>query len=201
MMRGHVSAADASEKCAPASLIKHPSAAAQRDVRGRMNGTRWQQPLPKWARIACGVLAFVSAGAAILRPSNMTLLGIAVGGVCALLSWKGIPLIASVASATEVRSVRIAEGLRTIRRRRRLTVAVALICPSFAAGLAPVIPHRFFPTVLFLSGIPVIVCMFRFVLSACPRCDHHFFLSNQLIGAMARCQHCNISLRWVRGDL
>jgi hypothetical protein len=163
-----------------------------------MNGTRWQQPLPKWARIACGVFGFVSAGAAILKPSNMTLPGIVVGGVWALFSWKGVPLIASVAFATEGRNVRIAEGLRTIRRRLRLTAAVALICLFFAAGLAPVIPHRFFPTVLFLAGIPVLFCMFRFVLSACPQCDHHFFLSNHLIGAMTRCQHCNISLRWVR---
>ena len=173
----------------------------KRIVRGRMNGTRWQQPLPRWARIACGAFGLLSAGAAILRPSNLTLPGMVAGGVGALFGWKGIPLIASVPFGTEGRGARIAEGLRTIRRRRRLAAAVALICPLFTAGLAPVIPRPFFPTVLFLSGIPVLVCVFRFLLSACPRCEHHFFLSNHLIGAMTRCQHCNISLRWVRGDL
>jgi len=163
-----------------------------------MNGMRWQQPLPQWARIACGVFGLVSAGAAILKPSNMTLPGIVVGGVCALFGWKGIPLIASVSFTTEDKGARIAEGLKTIRLRRRLAAAVALICPLFVAGLVPVIPRPFLPTASFLSGIPVLVCVLRFVLSACPRCDHHFFLSNHLVGAMTQCRHCNISLRWVR---
>jgi hypothetical protein len=159
---------------------------------------RWQQPLPQWARITCIVLGLVSAVAAMLKPSNMTLPGIIVGGVWTLFGWKGIPLIASVPIATEGRGARIAEGLKTIRIRRRLAAAVALICPLFVAGLVPVIPRPFLPTALFLAGIPVLVCVFRFVLSACPRCDHHFFLSKRFIGEMSQCQHCNISLRWVR---
>ncbi len=167
-------------------------------VRGRVNDVRWQQPLPQWARIASVVLGLASAGAAILRPSNVTLPGALAGGAWALLGWKGIPLIASVPLATEGQGARIAEGLATIRRRRRLALAVGLICPILTAGLMPVIPDRFLPTAFLLSGTPALVCVFRLVLSACPRCDHHFFLSTQFIRPITRCQHCNISLGWVR---
>ena len=161
-----------------------------------MNDIRWQQPLPQWARVASIVLGLASAGTAILKPSNLALAGALAGGACILLGWKGVPLIASVPFGIEGQRARIKEGLRTIIRRRRLVVATGLIGPMLTGGLMAVIPHRFLMTAFLLSGIPVVVCLFYFVLSACPRCDHYFFVANKL-SSITRCQHCNIRLEWV----
>ena len=141
------------------------------------------------------MLGSAIATAVILKPSNFSLPGALLGGVWALVGWKGVPLIASAHSATEGRGARIREGLKTIRRRRALAVAVALICPALAAGLTALIPHQFLPTAFLLSGIPVLFCVLLFVLSACPKCDHHFFTPNQPISSITRCQHCKISTR------
>ena len=160
-----------------------------------VNDIRWQQPLPQWARIASVVLGLAAAGATILMPLNAALGGAVAGGAWVLLGWKGIPLIPSVPSGIEGKFARIREGARILIRRRRLVVATALIGPLLAAGLMPVIPHRFLVTAFLLSGIPVLVCVFRFVLSACPRCDHYFFVANRL-SSIRRCQHCNLTLEW-----
>jgi len=166
-----------------------------------MYRVRWQQALPRWARAASFALGLLSAGAAILKPSNLTLPGAMVGCALVLLGWKGIPLIASAPSAAQGRVARIREGLRILRQRRRLAVAVALICPLLTAGLVPVISPALVPIAFFLSAIPVLVCLSLFFLSACPQCDQHFFVSRHLISAQTRCQHCKIPIRWVRpGD-
>src|SRR5438034_5263309 len=86
-------------------------------VRGRMNGIRWHQPLPDWARIVCVLFGLANIVGAIARASDMTFPGILVGAVWALFGWKGLPLIASVRLDTPQQEGNLVEGLRTIRRR------------------------------------------------------------------------------------
>ena len=162
-----------------------------------MSDVRWQQPLPQWARVASVVLGLAAAGAAILKPLNVALAGAVAGGAWALLGWKGIPLIPSVPFGVQGQGLRIREGLKTLIIRRQVVVAAVLIFPTLTAGLMIVIPHRFVLTAFLLSGIPGLVCLFRFVLSACPRCDHYFVAADRL-SSISRCQHCNLYLKLER---
>ena len=133
----------------------------------------------------------------MMKPLNVALAGSLAGGAWALLGWKGIPLIASVPFGVEGQGLRTREGLKTLIIRRRLLVAAGVIFPVLTAGLMIVIPRRFALTAFLLSGIPALVCLFRFVLSACPRCDHYFFVATKL-SSISRCQHCNLYLKLER---
>jgi len=163
------------------------------DVSGRLNQVRWQQRLPLWARISSVVLGVVIAGAVILELSNITLPGEVVGSVLVLLGWKGIPLVPSAWFAADSQGARITQGLKTLRRRLRTAVALGMICPLFPAGAMLVIPSALLPSAFFLSGIPGLICALRFLLTACPRCDHHFFGLRHFVGGLTRCQHCDLS--------
>lgn len=170
---------------------------AERDEHGNISGglsqVRWQQPLPLWARILSFVLGAAVGGASILKLSNITLPGVLVGSVLVLSGWKGIPLVPSAWFATDSLGLRVTQGLKTMRRRLRTAVALGVICPLFPAGAMLVIPPALLPSAFFLSGIPGLVCALRFLLTACPRCDHHFFGLRHSIGDLTRCQHCNLS--------
>jgi len=159
-----------------------------------VNDIRWQQPLPQWARIASVVLGLAAAGATILLPLNVALVGAVAGGVWVVLGWKGIPMIASVPFGVDGQGLRTREGLKTLIVRRRLVVAAVLIFPTLTVGLMAVIPHQFVLTAFLVSGLLALVCLFRFVLSTCPRCDHYFFVANKL-RSISRCQHCNLYLK------
>src|SRR5579862_7019227 len=162
-------------------------------VSDRVNEVRWQQRLPSWGRVVIVLLGVAVAGAALLKLSNVTVPGVLVGSVLVLFGWKGIPLIPSAMFATDSQGARINQGLKTLRRRLRTVVALGLICPLFPAGAMLVIPPALLPSAFFLSGIPGLVCALRFLLTACPRCDHHFFGLRQSMGGLTRCQHCNLS--------
>ncbi len=163
-----------------------------------MNICRWHQPVPRWARIGAVMLGLTSVGAAIAKPSIVTLAGMLIGTAGMWSGCKGIPLIASVHCATKGQGIRITEGLRTLRRRGRLVAAVGLVCALLTASLTAVIPPRRFPTVILLAAVPALACILGLILSACPRCEHYFFLSNRLPRSLNRCQHCGLAMTWVR---
>jgi hypothetical protein len=157
---------------------------------------RWQQSLPRWARatfIACGSVSF--GAAAILMPASLPVASL--GLFCVLVGCKGVPLFASVRYATENMGGRIREGIKTIQRRGWLVLAVAVTAPALPAGLMAVLPPTLVPTLFFLSALPALACVLGFVLSACPRCDQHFFVSSHIRRPLNRCQHCALPLRVV----
>jgi hypothetical protein len=162
-------------------------------VSDRVNEVRWQQRLPSWGRVVIVLFGVGVAAAALLKLSNFTVPGVLVGSVLVLFGWKGIPLIPSAMFATDSQGARITQGLKTLRRRLRTAVALGVICPLFPAGAMLVIPPTILPSTFFLSGIPSLICALRFLLTACPRCDHHFFGLRQSMGGLTRCQHCNLS--------
>jgi hypothetical protein len=173
---------------------------AERDehgnVSGRLNQIRWQQRLPLWARILIFVLGVVVVGgAAIPKVSNITLPAVLLGSVLILFGRKGTPLIPSAWFATDSPGLRVTQGLKTMRTRLRTAIAFALICPLFVVGLMPLIPGPLLPTAFAVSVIPALVCTGYFFLTACPRCEHHFFGFRHFIGGgMTQCQRCNLSL-------
>ena len=60
----------------------------------------------------------------------------------------------------------------------------------------PRIPEPYLGGAFFVSAIPVAFFVFRFGLSACPRCGEHFFLSKYFIGSWSsECRHCGLSIR------
>lgn len=162
-------------------------------VSDRVTEVRWQQRLPPWGRVLIVLLGVGVAAAALLKLSNITVPGVLAGSVLLLFGWKGIPLIPSAMFATDSQGARITQGLKTLRRRLRTAVALGVICPLFPAGAMLVIPPALLPSAFFLSGIPGLICALRFLLTACPRCDGHFFGLRQSIGGLTRCQHCNFS--------
>ena len=165
-------------------------------VRGRMNTARWHQPLPPWARAVCVLFGLVTIGAAITKLSDMTLPGVLVGAAWAFFGWKGVPLVASAPLYAQPQGDNLAEGLRTLRRRRVLAFVAPFIWLFAAAALLPQIPRQFLSTAFVLSSIPVFFFLFRWSLSACPRCGQHFFISDKLFNAsLTRCCHCGLSLR------
>ena len=165
------------------------------NVSGRLNQVRWQQRLPLWARILSFVLGAVVGGAAILKLSNITLSGVLLGSVLVLFGWKGTPLVPSAWFATDSPGLRVTQGLKTMRTRLRTAIALGLICPLFVVGLMPLIPSPLLPSAFAVSVIPALVCTGRFFLTACPRCEYHFFGFRRLMGgAMTQCQQCSLSL-------
>jgi hypothetical protein len=163
-------------------------------VSDRVNQVRWQQRLPSWGRVVIVLFGVGVAGAALLKLSNFTVPGVLVGSVLVLFGWKGIPLIPSVWLATDSPALRVTQGLKTMRTRRRTAIGLGLICPLFPAGTMLVIPSALLPTAFFLSGIPALVCTLRFLFTACPRCEHQFFGLPHLMNHGTRCRHCNLSL-------
>lgn len=161
-----------------------------------MNGVRWHQPLPTWARTVCVLFGLANIGGAIAQASDITFPGVVVGAVWALFGWKGLPLIASVPLDQPQQEGSIASGVKKLRRRRLLAFLVSFVWLVLAAILLPHVPERLLPTAFFLSALPVFFLGFRTFLSACPRCGRHFFLNDNLFGAsLTRCLHCGLSLR------
>ena len=157
-----------------------------------MKSLRWHQPLPRWARIVCVLFGLANVGGAMVQFSEMTIPGITVGAIWALFGWKGLPLISSSSGDAAQQDA----GLRTIRRRRIVALAVPIAWLPFAAMLLPRVHRQFLPTVFFLSAIPVFFLVFRCFFSACPRCHRHFFINDSLFRtSLHRCMHCALSLK------
>lgn len=164
-------------------------------VKGRMNGVRWRQPFPMWARIFCVLFGLANIGGAIAQASDMTFPGIVVGAVWALFGWKGLPLIASVPRDPLQQEGNIARGVKKLRRRRLLVFLAPFVWLVLAAMVLPRVPERLLPTAFFLSAVPVVFLVFRAFFSACSRCGQHFFLSDKLFRtSLIRCLHCGLSL-------
>lgn len=159
-----------------------------------MNAIRWHQPLPRWARVICVLFGLANLGGAIARASETTFPGILVGAVWALFGWKGLPIIGSTPLDTQQEGV-FAVGRRTIRRRRFVAMVVPFVWLLTAGIVLPQVPRQYLPTTFFLSAIPLFFFVFRCVLSECPRCHEHFFVSGNLFRAsLTRCVHCGLSL-------
>jgi hypothetical protein len=177
------------------SAASGPTAAA---AEGRPVRMRWQQPLSRWARLAfvAGGLAGAT-GAAILTPPNLAVPVASLGLICVLLGWKGIPLVASVRYATGGMGARVQEGRKTIQLRGRVAIAATLVFSAFVAGLSGVLPRLLLPTFIFLAALVAVTCALRFVLSACPRCEQHFFIPGSRTGSLTQCRHCSLPLSLV----
>jgi hypothetical protein len=162
---------------------------------GRPVRMRWQQPLSQWGRVACVACGLAgAAGAAILTPPQLVLPVASLGLICVLVGWKGVPIVASVRYATGGMGARVQEGRKTIQLRGRVAIAAALVLSAFAAGLSGVLPRLLLPTFVFLAALVVLACALRFVLSACPRCEQHFFISRRRTGTLTQCRHCGLPL-------
>ena len=180
----------------PANRSESSEPSPNSSINDRWIAIRWQQSLPRWARaacIACGSLSFGATAALMPSAFPVGLLGL----FCVLVGWKGVPLFASVRYATENKGARVREGIKTIQRRGWLVIAVAVTAPAFPAGLMAILPAAAMPTLFFLSALPALACALGFVLSACPRCDQHFFVSSQIRRPLNRCQHCSLPLKVV----
>ena len=161
-----------------------------------MSAIRWHQPLPRWGRPVCVLFGLTNVGGAIAQWSEMTLPGVVVGATWALFGWKGLPLIASLPQGSAERPVNIGGGLKAIQRRRIIAFVVPFAWLPLAALFLPQVPKQFLATAFFLSAMPVLAFLFRYLLSACPRCRHHFFIDDRLFRAsLTRCVHCGLSLR------
>lgn len=161
---------------------------------GRWVGMRWVQSLPQWGRAACVACGLVGAGATAVLMPQLAVPAASLGLLLVLLGWKGAPRFASVRYATGGRGPRVQEGITTIKRRGRVTIAVAFAFTALAVGVTEVLPSAQVAKLFFLAALPVLACALRFVLSACPRCDQYFFVSTRLAGTLTRCRHCGLSL-------
>ena len=125
------------------------------NVMDGMKSMRWHQPLPNWARLVCVLFGLANIGGAMAQFSEMTIPGIIVGAIWALFGWKGLPLVSSSSVNAPLDA-----GLRAIRRRRIVALAVPIAWLPCAAMLLPRVHRLFLPTVFFLSGIPVFFLVF-----------------------------------------
>ncbi len=144
---------------------------------------QWTQPLPNWIRTLSVLFGLANVVGALVAFSAMTLGGVVVGGVWAVVGWIGLPVI----QTTDVKEI----------RRRRLVALLAGPVWLLAASLTlPRIPKPYLGLAFFVSAIPVAFCVLRFGLSGCPRCGKHFFLSKYFLGSWSsKCRHCGLSLR------
>jgi hypothetical protein len=143
---------------------------------------QWRQSLPNWIRLLFVLFGIANVIGALAHLSWMTLPGIFIGFIWALVGWKGLPLIH-------------ASGIRAIRRRRLAAILAPFVWLGLAALILPRTPKQFMDTVFFVSAAPVVFFVFRFGLSACPRCGQHFLVSKCFLGSWAsRCRHCGLSL-------
>ena len=144
---------------------------------------QWTQPLPNWIRTLFVLFGLAAVVVAFVDFSGMTLGGIVVGAVWALVGWKGLPVIRTT-------------DVQEIRRRRIAAIVAAPVWLLVASLTLPRVPQPYIDTAFFVSAIPAVFFVFRFGLSACPRCGRHFFLSKHFVGSwVSKCKHCGLSLR------
>jgi len=149
---------------------------------------RWTQPFPRWAQVmmVCFGLANISGaigGLEYLLPS------LAIGGIWALVGWRGFPLIDSIPADSQD----IASGLKTIQRRQR----IAFMMPLSAVICVPAVliaPEKYRMTAFLLGAMPAAVALFVYAWSACPRCRKHFYFNGRRGSRATRCANCGLSL-------
>src|SRR5262245_15511414 len=130
----------------------------------------WERMWPRWVGVACTVFGFANVIGAVADASRMTFPGIVIGGVWAAVGLKGgLPLFGAT-HADAAQSERVAEGLRSIRRRRRYTFMSSLAWLPLAVLILPRVPEKLLPTFLLLTALPLIATFSVWGLSACPRC-------------------------------
>ncbi len=156
----------------------------------------WVQSLPNWLRAPIVAFGVVILARALFPVSELTLPALLIGAIWVLVGWKGLPLVPSIPANPAPSDETLETGLRTIRRRRRIARLVPILSlPFIAMGLSQV-PRTHSSTAFVIVGVPIFVLMFRYLLSACPRCGNHFFVGKYLIrtGSM-RCRHCGLPLK------
>jgi len=157
----------------------------------------WERTWPRWVGVACTVFGFANIVGALAGPSEIMFPGVVIGSVWAAVGLKGgLPLFASAPQGVASLSEKIAQGLRTIRRRRIATFLCLLAWLPVAAVILPRTPERLLPTVFLVTALPVGASFAVWALSACPRCGRHF-LAVWRLGlsvSLSRCHACGVSL-------
>jgi hypothetical protein len=162
---------------------------------------RWAQTLPDWLRIAFVLFGVSTMIGGLADLSEMTVPALAIGLAWAAVGWKGgLPIIPIERDASVPETRQLSEALRLLRRRRVLGSMVSLLWLPFAALTFPHVPQRLLTTVFFASGVIFSIPALTWALSACPRCENHFFISKYMIGwwYSSRCRNCSLPIRGVR---
>lgn len=158
----------------------------------------WKKILPRWAGIACAVFGFANIVGALVKLSEMTFPGIVVGSVWVTVGlMSGLPLFATAPQSSTSATEKIAQGLRTIRRRRLLAFGCALAWLPIAVTILPRVPAYLIGTVFFMTTFPIGAVFIVWALSACPRCDQYFLPVSwrPRFASLSRCHNCGLSLR------
>jgi len=141
------------------------------------------------------VFGIASVVGALAGPSEIILPGVVIGSVWAAVGFKrGLPLFASVSQNVSSPEDRNAQGLRTIRRRRRLAFIALVAWLPIAAIVLPRVSEKLVGTVFFLTALPLGALFAVWILSGCPRCERHFFpvLRPRLFVSLSRCDKCGL---------
>jgi len=158
----------------------------------------WERTWPRWLGVACAVFGFANVIGALTGPLRVMLPGVVVGSAYAAIGLKrGLPLFASTSQAFASSSERIARGVRTIRRRRLLAFALMVAWLPIGAIILPRVPEKLIVTVFFLTCVPALAPFTIWTLSACPRCNGHFFPVLRLPAKwnfLNRCDKCDLGL-------
>ena len=157
----------------------------------------WERTWPRWVGVACTVFGFANIVGALAGPSEIMFPGVVIGSVWAAVGLKGgLPLFASAPQGVASLSEKIAQGLRTIRRRRRWVFMSLLAWLPIAAMILPRVSGNLVATVFFMTTLPVGAFVMVWTLSACPRCDRHFLavLRPRLFISLSQCDHCGLGL-------
>jgi len=157
----------------------------------------WERTWPRWLGVACAVFGLANVVGTFVQALtsgsyDMILPGLMLGSVWALIGLKrGLPLFAAVPRGMAPHPGEMARGLRVLRRRRRSAFGCWAAWLPVAALILPRVPKRLLFTVFSLSSLLVFVPFVIWVLSACPRCVHHFFTSlNFRLWGFTRWNHC-----------
>ena len=168
----------------------------------------WERAWPRWVGVVCAVFGFANIAGSLMAPRALILPGLVIGSVWAVVGLnRGLPLFASTSQAgtsqwgqadaslpgqEDGSSRAIAEGLRTIRRRRlRLYLSIVASFPLLYVNTR-------FPgnaTVFVLAALPMFACFAIWRFSACPRCNRHFYPPFRLVAPWNRCGNCGLGLR------
>ena len=164
---------------------------------------QWAPTLPRWARIAVTVFGVANIVGALLLWSDMTLPGVVIGAAWTAVGLKGgLPLLLTWTDRAVSLPERVSEGVRSIRRRRLLAYLSALVWFPIAATVLPRTPKEFMATVFFLTALIPAGMLLPWALSACPRCEQHFFglhKSPRLVAWwQSQCHNCKLRLDDVR---
>src|SRR5712692_2347210 len=158
----------------------------------------WERTWPRWVGVACAMFGFANIVGALSGPSEFWFPGVVIGSVWAAVGLKGgLPLFGSAPQAVASPSERIAQGLRTIRRRRLLAFMSVLAWLPIAAIILPRVPEKFVVMVFFLTALPLGAIATIWTLSACPRCGRYFLpvLRSRFFISLSRCDKCGLGLR------